>query len=433
MKAIEKSTSRTVAVSRLVRVCTVFEADEDGNPIGLDVVDSDPAPCNVGTEEKMPRRRYQKGRIFQSGGKRKMWVGTFREDIIMPDGALRRVRRTVRLGLVKNMRRQDADLALKPYLDAVNIPDIPPLRRHAGLTLAKLVEEWERIIAPTLKPTTARQARSHLRTHILPSLGEVALTAINTRNVQVFVSDLTAKGLCRVTIGHVVRTLHNLLVKAKAWKYVYEVFDCKALSLPTAGEKQEQRFFPKEQSRQIIEASEEPDATVYAVLALTGLRPGEALGLEVADLDFDRKLIHVRRTLDHATRTMLKPKSKSSAADVPMAEELAKRLQLFLANHWRPNKLGLLFCNSKGRPMQRDKLAYRLQATLQELGIEKAGLHAFRHGLASELLQSGVSPQLVQKQLRHSDAHITLTRYAHIIGSAQKDAVDSLAGKVLVN
>jgi site-specific recombinase XerD len=130
---------------------------------------------------------------------------------------------------------------------------------------------------------------------------------------------------------------------------------------------------------------------------------------------------------------MLKPKSKSSAADVPMPPVLEKRLQAFLANHWRPNDKGLLFANSKGKPMQRDKLAYRLQATLQELGLEKASLHAFRHGLASEMLEAGASPLLVQKQLRHSDAHITLARYSHIIGDAQKNAVDSLANKMLVN
>ncbi len=81
--------------------------------------------------------------------------------------------------------------------------------------------------------------------------------------------------------------------------------------------------------------------------------------------------------------------------------------------------------------MQRDKVAYKLQDTLLSLGIEKAALHAFRHMAASELLEHGASPSVVQRQMRHSDSRITLQKYSHVIGDAQRRAVDSLAGRVL--
>jgi hypothetical protein len=80
---------------------------------------------------------------------------------------------------------------------------------------------------------------------------------------------------------------------------------------------------------------------------------------------------------------------------------------------WRTNEADLLFCNSKGKPMQRDKVAYKLQDTLRSLGIEKA------------------APSVVQRQMRHSDSRITLQKYSHVIGDAQRRAVDSLAGRVL--
>ena len=389
-----------------------------------------PAPCiAVGTEMSMPRRRYQRGRLISRGKRRKVWIGMFREDRVMPDGTLHRVRRSVVLGTVKHSTKLEAIQTFQPYLDAVNLTAIP--KAQAGRTLAKLVAEWESKVAPTLKPTTARQARSHLRTHILPTFGEMSLHSINTRNVQAFVADLTVKGLSSVSIGHIVRTLHKILSTAKGWRYVPEVFECKALSMPDAGEKKEEPFFTAEQARRIIEGSAEPYATLWATLALTGIRAGELLGLKVTDIDFDKKLISIRRTLDHATRTMLKPKSKSSAATLHMPEALEKRLQAFLAKHWRQNDMGLLFCNSKGKPMQRDKVAYKLQATLRELGIEKAGLHAFRHMVASELLENGASPVVWMRQMRHSDPRVALKQYGHIIGNAQKDAVNSLAGGIL--
>src|SRR5882762_11215711 len=73
-----------------------------------------------------------------------------------------------------------------------------------------------------------------------------------------------------------------------------------ALSLPREGEKQEERFFTAVQVRQIINASEEPYSTLWAVLSLTGCRAGEALALKRGDLDFDKRVIRIRRTLDHA-------------------------------------------------------------------------------------------------------------------------------------
>ena len=104
---------------------------------------------------------------------------------------------------------------------------------------------------------------------------------------------------------------------------------------------------------------------------------------------------------------------------------------MFLAEHWRENEADLLFSDKAGKPMVRGKVALRLQETLKELGIERAALHAFRHMAASEMIESGAAPSVVQRQMRHSDSRITLQKYAHVIGDAQRRAVESLAGRVL--
>src|SRR5258708_4593882 len=125
-------------------------------PILLDSAGPDaivsPAPCNVGMEQSMPRRRYQRGRIISRGKKRKVWVGIFREDRVKTDGTIRRARRSVVLGTVKHVSKLQAIEALRPYLDAVNLVAIP--RAKAGRTLKNCVEEWKHNVAPTLKPST---------------------------------------------------------------------------------------------------------------------------------------------------------------------------------------------------------------------------------------------------------------------------------------
>src|SRR5262249_62248028 len=88
--------------------------------------------------------------------------------------------------------------------------------------------------------------------------------------------------------------------------------------------------------------------TLLTLLSMTGLSIGEALGLLVCDLDFRKHLIHVRRSVYMGV--LQTPKSKASIADLPMPLALEALLKDYLANNWRQNETGLLFCNRKGRP-----------------------------------------------------------------------------------
>lgn len=339
------------------------------------------------------------------------------------------MRRSVRLGLVKHVTKAQALTEFQQYLDAVNL--VPTPIPKAGRTIRTFADEWEQHVGVNLKPSTLRAIKSHLRTHILPRMGDLPLTACTVKNVQAFISSLAVAGLARKTIENIIGSLQSMLGTAKKWGYIPAVFERKSLCLPRETERKESRFFDAMQIRRIISTGKEPFATIYIVLACTGIRAGEGLALKVADLDFDRRIIKIRRTLDEHTRETHAPKSKASSADLPMPEQLAKRLKEYLATNWRNNPEGWLFCNKLGKPYMRNKVVYQLRKTLADLGIERAGLHAFRHAVASVLLDSGAPPSVVQRQMRHSDARITLQKYAHVVGDAQRRAADSLARNVL--
>jgi integrase len=170
---------------------------------------------------------------------------------------------------------------------------------------------------------------------------------------------------------------------------------------------------------------------MFAVLGMTGLRAGEMLGLKVSDLDFTRKVIHIRRSIDSRTRQEQTPKSRGSVSDVPMPGALEKRLLEFLRAGYRENLNGYLFANRNGNPYSIGKVTeYGLWPALKKLKIERAGLHAFRHAAASELLEQGAPLTVVQRQLRHRDARTTLQKYGHVVGDAQRRAVETLAENI---
>jgi len=165
------------------------------------------------------------------------------------------------------------------------------------------------------------------------------------------------------------------------------------------------------------------------VTAVLGLRIGEVLALRLSDLDFSREIIRVRQSIDAATRLPQAVKSKASSADVPMPSQLGARLRKHLQTH--DGKTDLLFVNRRGRPFLANKLREKvLHPLLVKLGIPRGGFHSMRHGATSALLADGATPAVVQKQLRHSDARITLGIYGHVIGSQQRDAVENRSARI---
>jgi integrase len=195
------------------------------------------------------------------------------------------------------------------------------------------------------------------------------------------------------------------------------------------GIKKEQRCFTDAEVGKILSAAPEPFGTILAVTAVLGLRIGEVLALRVSDIDFTRKIVRVRQTLDAATRLPQAVKSQASSADVPIPSQLGARLRSHLRTH--EGKTDLLFVNRRGRPFSANKLREKqLHPLLVKLGIPRGGFHVARHGATSSLLADGATPAVVQKQLRHSDPRITLGIYGHVIGNQQRDAVENRSARI---
>ncbi len=338
-----------------------------------------------------------------------------------------RVQRRVVLGPVSSLSERAAWKLFQPYLDRVNATaKLPP---KSGMTLIQFVQEWRSSVAVNLKGSTTRAAESHLRAHIIPKLGSLPLTEINTKTVQAFVAHLVTGGRTRKTVENVLLTLSSILRKAKAWDYACGSFSLAGITLPREGVKKEQRCFTDEEVGKILAAAPEPFGTILAVTSVLGLRIGEVLALRVNDVDFTKQIVRVRQSVDAATRQVQAVKCSASSADVPLPSQLEARLRKHLQNH--DGKTDLLFINSRGRPYSANKLRAKvLHPLLVKLGIPRGGFHAARHGATSALLADGATLAVVQKQLRHSDPRITLGIYGHVIGNQQRSAVENRAARL---
>ena len=378
----------------------------------------------------VPKRRFQKGTFVKRNAH---WVGMWRVDVLQPDGTIKREQRSKAfVGLSERAARA----AFQPILDSVNAASgaTPPVPKRTA-TLDRVIREWREQVAATLKPSTRKTAESHLRRHIQPMLGDCALPELTTKRLQSFVTALATTRMAngeertRKTIENILLTLSSIVSRARAWGYTIPKVFLSDLSLPQDTALQS-RFFLLRDMQRIVRAADEPLSTICFLLSVTGMRIGEVLALRVQDLDFHRKLIKVRcSTYAGQIGT---PKSKASIADLPMPPALESRLKKYLSSrHYRENDLSLLFANRRDRPYSANKLREKkLRPLLTRLRIPLAGFHAFRHAVASELIDSGAPITVAQAQLRHSDPRITLGLCGHVIPQSQRDALGSLAARV---
>jgi len=382
-------------------------------------------------ENSVNRKRYQHGCVSLVGrNKKKKWVGRYREDVIGFDGNTRRVRREVILGSKRELPTKHlAERKLEAILARINCLDYRPGR---AATFGEFIERWKTDVLTTQKPSSARAVRSHLKCYILPELGKVRLDQFGVENQQRFITRMPEravnKAISRKTILNVLGTLSTILTTARNWGYICSQINLEHLHLPPRGVKYEAPSFTVEQLQRILAVAEEPWHTLFCIFTMDGLRAGEALGLQWGDIDFDRRLLHIRRAVWYGK--IQTAKSELSETVLPIPDVLIAVLKYYRAQ-WKPNPHGFLFVTRNGRPPSSNKVVeYHLWPILDALGIPRCGVHAFRHSHTALLLDTGATPKVVQRQLRHSDARTTLEIYGHVVGDAHREAVEKVAAKL---
>jgi len=167
-------------------------------------------------------------------------------------------------------------------------------------------------------------------------------------------------------------------------------------------------------------------------LARTGMRIGEAIALEWQDVDLERRIIAVRRTISgHSGRTSV-PKS-GKARRVDMSRQLLDVLhssrslqaaEAAVAGREAPLRV---FQAIKGGPINVTSFRENEWARfLRTAGLRYRRPHVLRHTFASLLLAAGEPPTYVAQQLGHHSAAFTLKVYGHAMPQGDRRAVDAL-------
>jgi integrase len=158
---------------------------------------------------------------------------------------------------------------------------------------------------------------------------------------------------------------------------------------------------------------------LFALLAYTGARRGEAVGLRWADVDVDRRMLTIRRSYEGITKS-------GKQRTVPLPTVLVTILKAYkLADPW---KGALVFPNDDGEMYSSNsKLQSTLHAALERIGLPRIRLHDLRHVYASHFVMSGGDIFTLQRILGHSTPQLTSDTYAHLSPAHMAGEADRVA------
>lgn len=390
----------------------------------------------------MSARRRPKGEGTVSpyrAGQERRWKAEWRED----------GRRRSRAGFAT--RQEALTFLAQVRVTAAAGGSIPD--RTGGETLQDAMTAWLETLR--LAPATVAAYRRYARRHVWPTLGRRSVRGIKPRDLALLyrsLEDGTAPGQKRALGPNSVLKTHNLLSS-----FFQEQIDAEVVATNPARHPGAKPPTPRE-VRQAKPAQEIWDATTlrafyrfvesrprtaemavaWRLIAATGIRRGEAVGLRWEDLDLATGVLHVRRAMS-AIREKGKPTwvaeglpkggrprsidldSETLAAVRAYRQERASIAPSFVAPGqpvFGPLAGGAFTPDALGQRFPRAVAGFR--QTPEGKGAPALTMHGLRHSHASLLLAAGVPAVDVADRLGHSSTAVTLGVYAHVLAGAQK-------------
>jgi integrase len=290
--------------------------------------------------------------------------------------------------------------------------------KTAAMAMGEYLERWLSNIEGTVSDRALKTYALHVR-HLVAAVGNLALYGLTGFELKTRLKDYfksLRKPLAPATVKGIYGTARTALRAAKADGVIAD--DLAASLKPPRTPRKERRVLnPGELVQLLGVAGEFKHGLVIRVLALTGLRLGEALGLEWRDVDFDQGVLTVRQSVDVHTRKV-NDRLKTAASARTLA--LDRETLALLAEHKREQGKAkvaslhsLVFRAADGRPLRARGVQYALGRTLKKAGLVRVRLHDLRHTAGSLMLDAGQPLTSVSQFLGHSSTATTAAVYAH--------------------
>ena len=305
------------------------------------------------------------------------------------------------------------------------------------MTTNELMTAWlDRCERERVKPRTYSRYKGLIVQHILPELGDTQIDDLGRRQISEFLTAHQADGNLRGEALSATSTNLMLTVLNAAFTYACDMEllpanPCDRIRRVPGPPSQVEAFTREEQRRleEAIAVSEDRRLFGIRLCLYTGLRIGELLGLEWQDVDMEKGILHIQKTVYREKNAegewqlfVDRPKTAASERMVPLPGYLAEDLRIYR----RGARSEFVIENKKAERMSIRSYQYLFERLTEKAGVRKLNFHALRHTFATRALECGMDIKTLSELMGHKNATITLNRYAHSMMDTKIAAMNKL-------
>ena len=309
------------------------------------------------------------------------------------------------------------------------------------------VDDWYKFWITNYKEgivadNTTKNYKNRYKANIKKEIGNMKLCDVKQLHCQRILNDMFENG--RYSFGTMELTqitMHAIFKGAIENGYLYRN-PAEGLKLKRREEEEERRVLTRDEQRIFKEyAKDSLYSNAYCLVLETGLRAGEIGGLQWNDIDFENKVLYVRRTILQDPKKggffFGTPKTRHSKRRVPLTDEAISILknQKIVQNKlkakskdWNTNWDGLVFTTINGNPVGSSTFRMMMIRIVNNINLDRkcssedgtyeefkhAYMHALRHTFATRCIENGIQPKTLQKILGHSTLAVTMDLYVHV-------------------
>lgn len=312
------------------------------------------------------------------------------------------------------------------------------------MTLSEWVREsWLPLTESRVKPSTFDSYRSNMATHVLPALGRRPLQQLTAAMLNALYADLLARGngrgpLSPKTVNYIHTIVHKALTDAvDAGVVPANVAERAKPPRPGRTAPREIRCWePDELARFLEQVRGARLEVAWRLLAMTGMRRGEVLGLRWSDVDLDAARISVRHAVVTVAYAVLESTPKSHQARVI---DLDPKTVSLLRAHRKGQRAeraqwdgdfrdsDLVVAKENGEPIHPQSLSQAFERLVAKSDLRRIRLHDLRHTHATIAVKAGVPVKVISERLGHESPAFTLKQYAHVVPGMQAEAAAQIA------
>ncbi len=289
------------------------------------------------------------------------------------------------------------------------------LTASCRLNFTEIMQQWLDSTRARIKESSFSSYSDKLRLHLMPYYKDIRYDKITPAEIERFIADKLSAGLSTKYVSDMVMIMKSAAKWAeRTYGYINRI---SSVGPPKVIHQEPDLLSAADQKKLQAELLSQNDLTSCGIYlaVFTGLRIGELCGLRWEDIDFEKKLLTVKRTVHRISspackgKTAVKitpPKSENSIRQIPLPDFLLTFIQKFA----RPEGFVL---SGDSSPVEPRCLSYRFKQILKRAGLPQVKFHSLRHTFATNCLQSDFDVKTLSEILGHANMKTTMKIYVH--------------------